>query len=99
MSDQHRTEHDLLGGRQVPAGALYGIHTVRALENSPLAGRPVHPELVKAYGTVKLACAITNRALGVWDTDSAKADAIERACGEMAEGLLTEHVLVDALQG
>jgi aspartate ammonia-lyase len=94
----HRLEHDLLGDRAVPADALYGIHTVRALENFPLAGRPVHPALVAAYGTVKLACALTNRGLGVWQ-DQAKADAIERACREMADGLLTEHVLVDALQG
>ena len=94
-----RVEHDQLGSREVPADALYGIHTVRALENFPLAGRPVHAELVAAYGAVKLACATTNRALGVWADDPAKADAIEAACREMAEGMLTEHVLVDRLQG
>ena len=94
-----RVERDLLGEREVPAGSLYGIHTVRALENFPLAGRPVHEELIRAYGTVKLACARTNRALGVWADDPAKADAIEQACREMAEGRLSEHVLVDALQG
>ena len=94
-----RLERDLLGEREVPAEALYGIHTVRALENFALAGRPVHAELVCAYGTVKLACALTNRSLGVWSDDPAKADAIERACREMAEGRLTEHVVVDLLQG
>ncbi|MDX9973388.1 MAG: aspartate ammonia-lyase [FCB group bacterium] len=94
-----RIEHDLLGERAVPAEALYGIHTVRALENFLLAGRPVNAALVAAYGTVKLACATTNRALGAWADDAAKGDAIERACGEMAEGLLMEHVVVDALQG
>ncbi len=94
-----RVERDLLGEREIPAGTLYGIHTVRALENFPLAGRPVHEELIRAYGTVKLACARTNRALGVWADDPAKADAIEQACREMAEGRLSEHVLVDALQG
>jgi aspartate ammonia-lyase len=94
-----RLEHDLLGAREVPADALYGIHTVRALENFPLAGRPVHAELVTAYGAVKLACALTNRAIGVWEDEPAKADAIEAACREMAEGLLTGHVVVDRLQG
>lgn len=94
-----RVEHDLLGEREVPEDALYGIHTVRALENFPLSGRPVHPELVCAYGVVKLACVLTNRALGVWDDDPAKADAIERACREMAEGKLTGQVVVDLLQG
>ncbi len=98
-SDPVRIERDLLGERAVPREALYGIHTVRALENFPLARRAVHPELVSAYGAVKLACAVTNRALGCWSSDDAKADAIEKAASEMAAGRLTEHVLVDALQG
>jgi aspartate ammonia-lyase len=95
----YRPERDMLGEVEVPADALYGVHTARAAENFPLAGRPVHPALVAAYGTVKLACAVTNRALGRWDGDPAKADAIERACREMADGLLTEHIVVDLLQG
>jgi len=95
----YRTEHDLLGERQIPPDVLYGVHTVRALENFPLAGRPVHPELARAYGTVKLACASTNEALNEWGDDPSKADAIRRACHEMAEGLLTEHIVVDLLQG
>src|SRR5215475_15392685 len=94
-----RTERDLLGELPVPEAALHGIHTVRALDNFPLAGRPVHEELARAYGTVKLACALTNRALGVWQDDPAKADAIERACRELAEDSLASHIVVDALQG
>lgn len=97
MSD--RIEHDLLGELPVPATALHGIHTARALANFPLARRPVHAQLIRAFGTVKLACALTNRALGVWADDLARADAIERACREMSEGLLDQHVVVDALQG
>jgi len=95
---RYRKETDLLGERDIPADALYGIHTVRAAENFPLAGRPVHPALIRAYGTVKLACAKTNRALGAWP-DAAKADAIEKACQEMADGLLDSQIIVDALQG
>ena len=112
MTD-YRTEHDLLGERQVPAGALYGISTVRALENFPLSGRGVHPELIHAYGAVKLACARTNRELTIEKQEEHPGDgstssqspignrqsAIERACAEMMEGLLDEHILVDALQG
>lgn len=94
-----RVERDALGEREISKDALYGIHTLRALENFPLARRPVHAELVEAYGTVKLACALTNRDLGVWEGDDSKAEAIERACREMAAGELTEHVLVDRLQG
>jgi aspartate ammonia-lyase len=94
-----RTEHDLLGSMEVPADSLAGIHTFRAVENFPLAGRPVHPALILAYGEVKLACAMTNRDLGCWAGDPPKADAIIRACQEMAEGLLSSHVIVDGLQG
>jgi aspartate ammonia-lyase len=94
-----RTERDLLGEMGIAAGALYGIHTARALENFPLAGRPVHQELARAYGTVKLACAMTNRALGAWADDPAKADAIERACRELSEDALASHIVVDLLQG
>ncbi|MFP4106939.1 MAG: aspartate ammonia-lyase [Phycisphaerae bacterium] len=96
MSD-YRTEHDMLGAFPVPAGALYGIHTARAMENFPLAGRCVRPALIHAYGAVKLACARTNHTLGWW-TDE-KAAAIDRACSEMSEGLLDEHIRVDAYQG
>jgi len=99
MSEMYRKEEDLLGAREVPESALYGVHTLRAIENFPLAGRKVHSALVAAYGEVKLACAETNRALGVWSDDAPKADAICRACREMADGLLTEHVVVDLLQG
>ncbi len=99
MSDDHRTERDLLGEAPVEADALYGVHTVRARENFALGGRPVHGELVRAYGTVKLAAALTNRDLGVWADDPAKAEAIERACRELADGLLGEAVIVDSLQG
>ena len=67
MTGEARIEQDLLGEVAVPAGSLHGAHTERALENFPLAGRPVHVELARAYGVVKLACARTNRALGAWD--------------------------------
>jgi aspartate ammonia-lyase len=92
-----RTEHDLLGARDVPGDALHGVYTERALENFPLAQRPVNPALIHAYGAVKLACARTNHELGWWD--DAKAQAIENACLEMIEGRLDSAIVVDALQG
>lgn len=94
----YRIEQDLIGEVEVPEEMLHGIHTVRALENFPLAGRPVDPALARAYGDVKLACAMTNRGLGIW-RDKEKANAIEQACREMAEGRLDEFVIVDSLQG
>jgi len=95
----YRTERDLLGERQIPGGALHGIHTLRALENFPLARRPVHPQLIRAFGTVKLACAITNHRLAPGTDDQARAGAIQSACREMAAGRLDQLVIVDALQG
>ncbi len=92
-----RLEHDLLGTVEVPAGALYGIHTLRALESFPLARRPVHRALVHAYGAVKLAAARANHELGWWKEPELAA--IGEACREMIEGRLDEHVVVDALQG
>lgn len=92
-----RTETDLLGSRDLPRTALHGIHTLRAVENFPLTGRPVRPELTRAYGAVKLATAMTNRELGM--LDDSVFTAIETACREMMEGRLDEHILVDALQG
>ncbi|MDP6635180.1 MAG: aspartate ammonia-lyase [Phycisphaerae bacterium] len=93
----YRTETDSLGSLEIPADALHGIHTQRAVENFPLTGRPVNAELIGAYGAVKLACARTNRELGMWD--DATFEAIQSACEEMARGELDEHIIVDALQG
>jgi len=99
LTAPYRKEKDLLGLGDVPADALFGIHTVRAIENFPVANRDVHPALIHAFGFVKGACAKTSRALGFWAQDAAKADAIETACAEMAEGKLDAHIVVDALQG
>lgn len=94
-----RSENDLLGEKQIPADVLLGIHTARAIENFPLSGRMIHPELIRAYGEVKLACAQTNNQLGFWKNNPDKQSAIEKACSEMSFGLLNEYIVVDALQG
>lgn len=93
----YREERDLIGARAVPADALYGIHTVRAVENFPLSGRRLHPALIHAYAAVKLAAARTNHELGRWDETTFAA--IEQACEEMMAGKLDEQVVVDAFQG
>ena len=98
-SNTVRQEEDLLGILDIPEDALYGIHTLRASKNFPLSGLKVHPSLIHAFGAVKQAAAQANRALGDWDDDLKKADAIESACIEMAQGELDEHIIVDALQG
>ncbi len=93
-----RTESDFLGEKQIPAETLWGIHTARAVENFPISGRKIFPELIHSFGEVKLACAQINNELGFWDSKE-KASAIEKACAELSNGLLDEHILVDALQG
>jgi aspartate ammonia-lyase len=93
-----RIETDSLGSLEIPEEARYGIHTARAVGNFNIAGRPIHPSLVKAYGTVKLACALTNKSLGYFP-ESKIIDAIEQACREMANGDLLDDIIVDALQG
>ncbi len=96
---EYRIEHDLLGEFNVPADALYGVHTCRSLENFCVSHRRVHKAWVHAMGDVKLACAKTSHDLGAWNNDPAKADAILQACRELKEGCLDEHMVVDALQG
>jgi len=97
--DTKRTESDYLGSRELPAHVLMGIHTLRAMDNFPLTGRPLPEGLVRAFGMVKGACAATNRDLGMWQNAPEKAAAIIDACREMAEGRLTQHITVDPLQG
>ncbi len=94
---EKRIEKDLLGELAVPAEALYGIHTVRALDNFPLAHRSVNRTLIHAFGVVKLACVRTNQRIKSWDDDVFSA--LERACLELSDGKLDEHIVVDALQG
>ena len=94
---QTRSEKDNLGEAVLPADTLYGIHTWRALQNFPLSGRRVHPALIHAYGMVKLACARTNHDLDVWDEKAFSA--ISDACTQLIDGVLDEHIPVDALQG
>ena len=93
-----RREHDLLGERELPDDVRHGIHTLRALENFPLMGRPVHQGVARAYGAVKLAAVRTNRALG-YLSDDAAVGALERACHELLDGTLAPAIVVDALQG
>jgi aspartate ammonia-lyase len=97
MPAKARRERDLLGEREVPGLALWGVHTLRALENFPLSGRRVAPGLIHAYGLVKQACARANRELGGLGVQ--EAGAIEAAAIELASGKLDEHIVVDALQG
>jgi len=96
-SAETRTEHDLLGERQVPAGAYWGIHSLRARENFPLLGRAPDTGLIAAFAQVKKACARTNAELGFLAPEVATA--IAAAADELAAGGLIDQIVVDALQG
>ncbi len=99
MAQPVRIEHDLLGERAVPAGAYYGVHTLRALENFPISGTPIsiYPDLVVALACVKQAAAIANSELGL--LDERRAQAIRLACEELRGGKLVEEFVVDVIQG
>jgi len=94
-----RIEHDLLGDRDVPADAYWGVHTLRAVENFPISGIPIGrwPELIRALALVKHAAAQTNFELGL--LDEGKAKLIIAACREIASGALHDQFVVDVIQG
>jgi aspartate ammonia-lyase len=94
-----RLEHDLLGDRELPDHAYYGVHTLRAIENFPVTGIPLaaHPDLVAALASVKQAAAQTNCDLGL--LDPRLADAIIAACKEIRGGALADQFVVDVIQG
>ena len=66
MSD-NRTEQDSMGEMQVPAGAMYGAQTARAIENFPVSGLRFPRAFIRALGQIKRAAAITNHGLGKLD--------------------------------
>jgi aspartate ammonia-lyase len=94
-----RVEHDLLGSREIPASAYYGIHTKRAAENFMITGIPIstHPDLIDALAAVKSAAATTNHRLGLLDEERARA--IVAACDEIRAGALRDQFVVDVIQG
>ena len=94
-----RIEHDLLGDREVPADAYWGVHTLRAVENFPITGTTVgqYPHLVRGLALVKAAAAEANHELGLLDTR--RHDAIVQACAEVANGALHDQFVVDVIQG
>ncbi|MFV9510873.1 aspartate ammonia-lyase [Tepidibacillus sp. LV47] len=94
---KYRIERDLLGTKEVPKDAYYGIQTMRAVENFPITGYPPHKELIRAFGYVKKAAAMANKEVG--SLNPRIADAIIQAAQEVIEGKLHEYFIVDSIQG
>jgi fumarate hydratase class II len=92
----HRTEKDSMGEMSVPAEALYGAQSARALQNFPISGMRFSRPFIRALGLIKQQAALVNRELGL--LDEKRASSIARAAGEFADGTLDEHFVLDIFQ-
>jgi aspartate ammonia-lyase len=94
-----RKEHDLLGEKEVPSNAYYGIQTARALENFQLSGTPInrYPGFIEAWAIVKLAAAQANTDVGAMKPE--KLAAIRKACQAVLDGKYHDQFQVDWFQG
>ncbi len=99
-----RTEQDSMGEVQVPANAYYGAQTQRAVQNFPISGWPLVPELIHALGLVKYAAGVANRDLGKLTGSGKKpledihVEAMLTACREVAEGKHDNQFPIDVFQ-
>ena len=99
QGQQTRTEKDLLGEKQIPADAYYGVQTARALENFKLSGVLInhYPGFVEAWAIVKLAAARANTDVGAMKPD--RLAAIEKATAAIRDGRYHDQFVVDWYQG
>ena len=93
---EYRTEHDSMGELQVPADALWGAQTQRAVRNFPISGMPMPREFIRALGLIKAAAAQVNQDMGFLDEE--KAAAIKAAAGKVEAGKVDEHFPIDVFQ-
>ncbi|HSN17480.1 MAG TPA: class II fumarate hydratase [Gammaproteobacteria bacterium] len=97
MSDKSfRVEHDSMGEIKVPADALWGAQTQRAVDNFSISGRPMPRAFIRALGLIKGSAATVNQALGVLDKN--RGHAIEAAAQEVSEGKHDRHFPLDVFQ-
>jgi fumarate hydratase, class II len=97
MSDKSfRVEHDSMGELKVPADALWGAQTQRAVQNFPISGLAMPRAFIRALGLIKASAATVNLGLGV--LDAARAKAIEAASLEVVEGKHDRHFPIDVFQ-
>ena len=94
-----RTEHDLLGKKRVPSSALYGIQTLRAIENFSISGVPLshYPDLIRGLAMVKQAAARANADVGAMPRKIQRA--VDAACQELIDGKWHDQFPVDMFQG
>lgn len=91
-----RIEKDSLGEREVPKDVLYGIHSLRSMENFDVADDRLDLEVIRAIVKLKWACALANQQMGLLTTE--KAEAITRACERVLEGAHDDQFVVNVFQ-
>ena len=96
MAERYRTEHDTMGEMRVPADALYGAQTARAVENFPISGQRFPRSFLRALGLIKSAAAKVNGRMG--ELEPEKAAAIEQAAEAVAAGAYDDQFVVDIFQ-
>ncbi|MDD2552396.1 MAG: aspartate ammonia-lyase [Dysgonamonadaceae bacterium] len=98
-SGKTRTESDLLGKKEVPVEALFGIQTLRCIENFDISRQLLseYPQFIKALGLVKMGAIKANHELKLVNDEVT--DAIVSACQELMDGKHTEHFPIDLVQG
>ncbi len=94
-----RTESDLIGSREVPEDKLYGVQTLRGIENFRISRFKLsdYPLFIQGLAITKMAAAKANRELGLLTEEQAAA--ITQACRELMDGQFHEHFPVDMIQG
>jgi len=93
---EYRIEHDTMGEVRVPASALYGAQTQRAVENFPISGDSLDPAQIVALARIKKSAALANRELGTLAADVA--DAIAAAADDVITGDYFAHFPIDVYQ-
>ncbi|MCS3845176.1 fumarate hydratase class II [Xanthomonas campestris] len=96
MSESFRIEHDSMGELQVPADALWGAQTQRAVQNFPISGQPMPRGFIRALGLIKAAAAGVNADLGLLSKSVAKA--VQEAALQVAQGTHDAHFPIDVYQ-
>jgi len=96
MNTKYRTEHDSMGELQVPADALWGAQTQRAVQNFPISGLGMPREFIRALGLIKSAAAKVNTDLGLLDAE--KSAAIQAAAARVESGEVDQHFPIDVFQ-
>ena len=95
-SDSTRTEKDSMGELQVPAEALWGAQTQRAVQNFPISGLTMPRAFIRALGLIKTAAATVNQDLGLLDAE--RAEAIVAAASRVASGEVDAQFPIDVFQ-